>query len=206
VRVQSVNEEMAEALGVKENVGALIAAVTKDGPADKAGIQPEDLILKFDGKDVTTVRGLPRLVAQSTIGKTVEVEILRKGQRIVRKVVVGRLAEGEEAAKQAGGERSGTAALPGLTLAPLSEELRKKHGYDSKAKGVVITQIDQASEAGKKNLKVGDLIVEAGQEPAATVDDVATSVERVRKSGRKAILLRVEDSKGDLRFVAVPIN
>ena len=68
-------------LGVQENTGALVASVTPDSPAAKAGIEAGDVILKFDGKDVTTMRGLPRLVAQTPIGKDVDVEVLRKGQR-----------------------------------------------------------------------------------------------------------------------------
>ena len=99
VKIQSITEDIAEAYGVKENTGALVASVTPDSPAAKAGIQDGDVILKFDGKDVTTMRGLPRLVAQTPIGKDVDVELLRKGQRTTLKVAVGRLAEEDEPVK-----------------------------------------------------------------------------------------------------------
>ena len=99
VKIQSITEDLAEAYGVKENTGALVASVTPESPAAKAGIQDGDVILKFDGKDVTTMRGLPRLVAQTPIGKDVDVEMLRKGQTHDLKVAVGRLAEEDEPAK-----------------------------------------------------------------------------------------------------------
>ena len=81
VNIQSMTDDLAEAYGVKENTGALVSSVAPEGPAAKAGIQEGDVILKFDGKDVNTMRGLPRIVAQTQIGKEVDVEILRKGQR-----------------------------------------------------------------------------------------------------------------------------
>ena len=99
VKIQTITDDIAEASGVKENSGALVASVTPGSPAAKAGIQDGDVILKFDGKDVTSMRGLPRLVAQTPIGKDVDVELLRKGQRLNLKVAVGRLAEENEPAK-----------------------------------------------------------------------------------------------------------
>ena len=143
VKIQSITDDIAEASGVKENTGALVASVTPGSPAAKAGIQDGDVILKFDGKDVTSMRGLPRLVAQTPIGKDVDVELLRKGQRLNLKVAVGRLAEESEPAKAAAkeapkgkggkGKDSGKSAPPpgrpsliGLVLAPLNDELREQ--------------------------------------------------------------------------------
>jgi serine protease Do len=88
----------------------------------------------------------------------------------------------------------------------LTDELRQKHGIDQKVTGVVVTEVDPQSPAAQKGVKVGDVIVEAAQEQVSSVEDVAKSVEKVRKSGRKAVLLRLEDGKGDLRFVAVPLE
>ena len=94
VKIQSITDEIAETSACKENTGALVASVTADSPAAKAGILDGDIILKFDGKDVTTMRGLPRIVAQTPIGKEVDVEILRKGQRMNLRVAVGRACRG----------------------------------------------------------------------------------------------------------------
>jgi serine protease Do len=207
VRIQSVTEDIADTLGVKESSGALVASVTPDSPAGKAGIEAGDVIVKFDGKEVSTMRGLPRLVAQTPIGKTVDVEALRKGEKKSFKVAVGRLVEDEKAAEASPGQDPAPEKpLIGLRLAPLGDELRQKHGIDPKVKGVVVTEVDPQSPAAQKGVKAGDVIVEAGQEQVSSVEDVAKSIDKVRKSGRKAVLLRIEDAKGDLRFVAVPLE
>jgi len=224
VKLQSVTDEIAESAGLSENSGALVAGISPSSPAASAGIAGGDVIVKFDGKDVSKMRGLPKIVAQTPIGKTVDVELLRSGQRKILKVTVGRLAEDDDkpepAALKPGAGDSGkgggkgeigkgdepTASMLGLTLAPLTDELRKKYNLDAKLKGVVVLEIDPQSPVAQKNIKVGDVIVEAGQQPVVSPSDVAGSVERVKKSGRKAVLLRVEDAKGDLRFVAVPIS
>ena len=212
VKIQTVTEDIAETLGVPENSGALISAVTPGSPAAKAGLQSGDVIMKFDGKDVTTMRGLPKIVAQTPIGKSVDIEVLRKGSRTTMQVAVGKLEEeeGAEPADKPADEpkKDGPAAAPviGLKLAPLTDELRKKYGIESKVTGVVIEEVDPESPAALKGLKAGDVIVEAGQDQVTKPEDVAKSVEKVKKSDRKAVLLRVEDGKGDLRFVAVPLQ
>jgi len=96
--------------------------------------------------------------------------------------------------------------LVGLKVTPLTDELRRKHGIDKKIKGLLVTEIDPDSPAAQKGVKVGDVIVEVAQEEVSTADDLNKSVEKVRRAGRKAVLLRVEDGKGDMRFVAVPIE
>ncbi len=223
VKIQSITDDLAEAYGVKENTGALVASVTPQSPAAKAGIQDGDVILKFDGKDVTSMRGLPRLVAQTPIGKDVDVELLRKGQRTSLKVAVGRLAEEDEPVKASAKESpkgkgkgkdrdkaappaASRSSLIGLVLAPLNDELRTKHGIGKDMKGVIVLEVDPASPAAERGVKVGDVIVEVAQEAVTSLDDISKSVDKVKKAGRKAVLLRLEDGKGDLRFVAVPVQ
>jgi serine protease Do len=226
VKIQSLTEDIAEASGIKESTGALVASVSPDSPASKAGIQEGDIIVKFDGKEVSTMRGLPRLVAQTPIGKDVDVEILRKGQKRNMKVVVGRLSEdetpkattkrprgkerlgkgknkGKDKDTSKAGERS---ALIGLVLAPLTDELRTKHKLGKDTKGVIVLEADPDSPAAQKGVKAGDVIVEAAEDAVTSIDDVNKSVDKVKKAGRRAVLLRIEDSKGDLRFVAVPVE
>ncbi|HRK17724.1 MAG TPA: Do family serine endopeptidase [Hyphomicrobiaceae bacterium] len=219
VKIRSITDDMHEALGLKEGVGALIEGVTAEGPAAKAGIVDGDVVLKFDGKDVTSVRGLPRIVAQTPVGKEVEVEVWRKNASRIVKVVVGRLQEKDDAndpgkppASKSGDAEKKAAPAPvpsvilGMKFAPLDDALRQKYGFGAKTKGVVVTEVDPASQARQKGINVGDLIVEAQNEAVASAADVAASIERVRSSGRRAILLRVEDNKGELRYVAVPLN
>jgi serine protease Do len=210
VKIQTVTDDIAETLGVPENSGALIAAVTPESPASKAGLEAGDVIMKFDNKDVTTMRGLPRIVAQAPIGKAVDVELLRKGQRKTLQVMVGRLDDADDNdsdLKEQGGESAPPgAAVIGLKLSALTPDLRRKYGLDEKIKGVLVEAIDPQSPAAKKGIKEGDVIVEAAQEAVTDPGDVAASIDKVKKAGRKAVLFRVEDGKGDLRFVAVPIS
>ena len=234
VKIQTVTEDLAEAYGVKENTGALVSAVTPDSPAAKAGIQDGDVILKFDGKDVTTMRGLPRMVAQTPIGKDVEIEYLRKGQRKSAKVALGRLAEEEDGPKTKGkepprnnkgkqndkqGDKGGKqgqgpaptplgpkVAVIGLSLAPITDELRTKYGLAKAKSGLVVLEVDPASPAAEKGIKVGDVVVEAAQQSVSTIDDLNGSIQRMRDANRKAVLLRIEDGKGDTRFVALSIQ
>jgi serine protease Do len=214
VKIQSVTDDIAETLGLQENQGALVAAVTPDSPASKGGLQAGDVILKFDGKEVSSMRGLPKIVSQSPIGKAVDVELLRKGKPDSTKVTVGRLEETDDNAsdlKKGGDDDENevdpkATAVIGLILAPLTDDLRKKYGLDAKTEGVVIEAVDPQSPAASKGLKEGDVIVEAAQDSVSDPSDVAKSVDKVKKAGRKAVLLRVEDAKGDLRFVAVPLS
>ncbi|HEX2840225.1 Do family serine endopeptidase [Hyphomicrobium sp.] len=209
VKIQSISEDIAESLGVPENTGALVAGVTPDSPAAKAGIEAGDVIMKFDGKDVTTMRGLPKLVAQAPIGKTVDVEVLRQGQKKTLPVAVGMLNDEESAPEPAAAEKKEEAPQPstsilGLTVIPLTDDLRSRFGFDAKVNGIIVTEIDPSSQAASKNIRPGDVITEAQQEPVAAPKDLEAAIEKVQKSGGKSVLLLVEDAKGDTRFVAIP--
>ncbi|MGL4396142.1 MAG: Do family serine endopeptidase [Hyphomicrobium sp.] len=215
VKIQTVTDDIAETLGLPENTGALVSAVTPDSPAAKGGLEAGDVILKFDGKDVTTMRGLPKIVAQTQIGKTVDLEVLRRGEKKTVQITVGLLEEDDEPQVVGGGPTdepqaskpsSETASLIGMTLAELTDEARKKFSIDDKLMGVLVADVDPSSTAAQKGIKPGDVIVEAGQDLVKLPSDVTKSVDKVKKSGRKAVLLRVEDGKGDLRFVALPLD
>ena len=215
VKIQSVTDEIADSLELKEPKGALVAGLTEGGPAAVAGILREDVILKFDGKEITTSRTLPRYVAQTPVEKTVDVEVLRKGQRKTLQVRVGRLEEDDVKKVKAtvgedGGKSSGLpakeASLVGLKLTELTDDLRQKFGIDKKVQGVVVIEVDPASPAVQKNIKIGDVIIEVTQEPVTSTDQILKKADETRKSGRKALLLGVQDPKGEFRFVGLPLN
>jgi len=212
VKIQTIGEDIAESFGVPENTGALVAGITPDSPAAKSGLETGDVILKFDGKDVTTMRGLPKLVAQAPIGKSVDIEVMRQREKKTFSVVVGRLDE-EDDKIQLGGmpkekpdePKPDVTSVLGLKVTPLTEELRTQFGFDQKLNGLIVTEIDPESPAASKNLRVGDVIVEAQQEEVRTAVGLTATVEKVKKTGAKTIILLVEDSKGDTRFVGVPL-
>jgi serine protease Do len=220
VHVQNVTEEVAKSLGLQEPSGALVAKVSPDSPAATSGIQPSDVILKFDGKTIGNMRDLPRAVAATPIGKVVPLELLRRGETLGLNVTVGRLPADEEAGDVIEGEEGeeeehegeGEALPPvreellGLSIAPLTEELRSQYGIGQTVEGVVITEVKPDSPAAQKNVKPGDVIVEVTQEKVKQPEDVMERLAAVKRSGRRSVLLLLSDAKGELRFVAVPTS
>jgi serine protease Do len=206
VKIQSVSEEIATALGIPENAGALVAAITPDGPAAAGGVKAGDVIMKFDNEDVTSMRSLPRLVARAPIEKTVPVDILRKGERKTLQVTVGRLTDEEEVALE-GGDKPAAAQtqLLGLKLSALTDALRSKYGLDAGMKGALVDAVDPKSPAAN-SINVGDVIVQAANEPVLSPSDVAKRFESIKKSSRKSMMLEIEDAKGAHRFVSVPVE
>jgi serine protease Do len=222
VHVQNVTGEIAKSMGLQEPVGALVASVAPGGPAASAGLKPSDVILKFDGQPVDTMRSLPKAVASTPIGKAVDIEVQRSGEVIHLTVTVGRLPEEAELAEKAEAE-SATEAEPapdteepeddeadheellGLSIAPLTEALRSQFRIGKSVEGVVITGVAANSPAAQKDVKPGDVIVEFTQERVSDPEEVVARVAAVKKSGRKSVLLLISDSKGGLRFVAVPV-
>ncbi len=214
VRIQEVTDEIAESLGIKPARGALVAGVDDKGPAKPAGIEPGDVIVKFDGRNIKEMRDLPRIVADTPVGKDVEVIVLRKGKEEAKTVKLGRLEDGEKAMK-ASAEKSDTPkdadksvvkrAL-GLDLADMSDDLRKRFKLKDTVKGVVITAVDPNSAAAEKRLSAGDVIVEVAQEPVANAEDIQKRVDQMKKDGRKSALLLVANTEGELRFVALSLQ
>jgi len=210
VHVQNVTDEIAGSLGLQQPAGALVASVSPDGPAAAAGVKPSDVILEFDGQKIQHMRDLPRAVVETTIGKDVPVELLRDGKTVDVTVKIGRLPEDEDTEQADEGDNSLQAPQPeqenllGLTIAPLTDELRSKYGIGDKIDGVIITDVKPDSPAAKKNVKPGDVIVEVTQEEVHQPQDVISRLEAVKRSGRGRVLLLLSDAKGELRFVAVP--
>jgi serine protease Do len=216
VHVQNVTDEIAASLGLQEPKGALVATVSPDSPAAAAGIQPSDVILTFGGQVIENMRSLPRAVAASPIGKSVAVGLLRRGQPVDVNVTIGRLPESEEAADTSHegepGEGDADADAPehqellGLSISPLTEDLRSQYSIGRSVEGVVITEVKPDSPAAQKEVKPGDVIVEVTQEKVKQPADVLARLNAVKKSGRRTVLLLLSDAKGELRFVAVPTS
>ena len=211
VKIQTVSEEIASSLGIPENSGALVAAVTPDGPAAKGGVQSGDIIVKFDKEAVDSMRSLPRLVARAPIDQKVDVEILRKGQRMTLQVTVGRLSDNEEVKAELGDKKgapgapdAGTVVL-GLKLSALTDELRTKYGIAADVKGAIVDEVDPKSPAAD-SIKAGDVIVQVANEPVSDPRDVAARIDTVKKTSRKNAMLEVEDGKGSHRFITVPVD
>ena len=213
VHVQNVTDEIAQSLGLDENTGALVASVAPDSPAAAAGLKPSDVILEFDGQHIDTMRDLPRAVAGTPVGKTINVEISRDGVHLQLDVEIGRVpveAEEPEPEPEAAADTTEEVEpdhedLLGLSIAPLTDQLRGQFHIGKSVEGVVITDVDADSPAARKDVKAGDVIVEVTQERVTDPQEVLARVAAVKKSGRKSVLLLISDAKGGLRFVAVPV-
>ncbi len=209
VRIQTVTDEIAEGLGLSEAKGALVAGVTENGPAKGAGVEPGDVILTFDGKLVVEMRKLPRLVAETMIGKDVAVEVWRKGQLITLQVMLGELPESDQqvASISPTAPSVSTESLEalGLTLSSISNELREKHSLGEAVKGVVVMEVTDGSPAAEKGIRAGDVIVEVSQEEVGSPAEVVEKVRKVQDSNRKSVLLLVQSGE-DLRFVALRLK
>jgi serine protease Do len=211
VRIQQVTDEIAESLNIKPARGALIAGVDDKGPAKPAGIEPGDVVVKFDGKDVKEPKDLSRVVADTAVGKEVDVVVIRKGQEETKKVTLGRLEDGDKAVQASVKtpdpvEKPVTQKALGLDLATLSKDLRSRYKIKDSVKGVVITNVDGASDAAEKRLSAGEVIVEVAQEAVSNAADVKKRIDQLKKDGKKSILLLVSNAEGELRFVALSVQ
>ena len=212
VRIQQVTDEIAESLNIKPARGALIAGVEDKGPAKPAGIEPGDVVVRFDGKDIKEPKDLSRVVADTAVGKEVDVVIIRKGAEETRKVTLGRLEDGDKAVqasaktKEEPAEKPVTQKALGLDLATLSKDLRTRYKIKDSVKGVIITSVDGTSDAAEKRLSAGEVIVEIAQEAVSNAADVKKRIDQLKKDGKKSVLLLVANADGELRFVALSVQ
>jgi len=211
VRIQQVTDEIAESLNIKPPRGALVAGVDDKGPAKPSGIEPGDVIVKFDGKEIKEMRDLPRVVADTPVGKQTPVVVIRKGKEETKTVTLGRLEDGEKVAAaepKNGGvpDQNVVKKTLGIELANMSGDLRKRYNIKDTVNGVVITGIDASSPAADKRLSPGDVIIEIAQEAVANTDDFQAKVDKLKKDGRRSALLLIAGADGELRFVALSLQ
>jgi len=209
VRIQPVTEDIAVGLGLPSTFGALVTDVTANGPAAKAGIRNGDLIVAFDGKKVGDSRALSRIVADTQIGKTVNVDVMRKGKKMTVRLTVLRLSEGRPATpnKPASFVPKGRNKFSqlGLSLSPIDGDARAEFKLPGGLQGVVVTDVAPDSLADEKNLRVGDVIVSVQDQPVRTPDDVSRRVDADAKAGKRVEILLVNRS-GSLNFVALRLT
>jgi len=214
VQIQPVTQDVADSLGLKEAKGALVAGMTDNSPAGKAGVKQGDIIVGFNGAPVAELRDLTRAVASTRKGSVAKVDVLRDGKTQTINVTIAAMPKSEQVAAAqpeekdeqtaAKGAETGLEAL-GLRLAPASAETRTKYGLKGEVKGAVVVGILPDAPAAERGINVGDVIVGVGQDRVASVSDVVAKVKRASDSKQKAVLLLI-DRKGNERFVPVPLS
>jgi serine protease Do len=214
VQIQAVTDEIAESLGLQSSKGALVAGVVKESPAETAGFKTGDVIITFDGREVSESRRLPRMVAETDVGKKVGVVVWRNGKRETLSVQLGELEKVDQAAlttpeKDTPSEKGGRAFEElGLSLSPLNPELASRFDLEEDVTGLVVVSVDQDSNASEKGLSPGDIIVEINQEKVRTLEEVQEQVAKAEKAGRRSVLLLVKFRQGEdpLRFVPLRLS
>ncbi|MEP6831091.1 MAG: Do family serine endopeptidase, partial [Rhizomicrobium sp.] len=211
VRIQQVTEEIAQGMGLPDAQGALIADVSGGGPAQKAGLRNGDVVIGFDNRPVTDSRSFPRVVAATPIGKTVNIDVLRKGKKQSYRIPIAKLEEGpadkpgKKLPPPTDPKAKSKLSQMGLTVIALDENARAKYKLAGNVHGVVVSAVDSASPAADKNFRPGDVIVEAQNQPVKTPADLEARVDADAKAGKKAELMLV-NRNGDLTYVGLRLD
>ncbi|SDW30385.1 Do family serine endopeptidase [Roseicitreum antarcticum] len=205
VRIQNVTNDVAEALGLDAERGALVTDVM-EGPSRDGGVQTGDVIVEFDGGPVADTRDLVRRVADAGVGRAVDVVVFREGDEVTLSVTLGQreVAEAAGSTGPAAPQEPAMSEMMGLTLEPVTPALRTELDLTDGIEGLFVRDIDEMSEAWQKGVRAGDIITEAGQQPVLSASDLTARVEEAREAGRRSILLLLRRA-GDPRFVALTV-
>ena len=210
VRIQTVTEDLASSLGLDRPYGALVASVIPNSPAEKAGIKPGDVILDFNGSEVTEMRKLPRLVAETKVNSKSNVTIWRNEKKKSLNVVI---AEMKEEKKEV--EESKDNTVPdtlqsdyfkqlGITLSSITQDIRMRQNIPENVSGLLVTKVEQNTDAEIKGIRPGDIIQEINQ---SSVNDINTfrKIMNSLKGSKKGVLLLI-NRQGNINFVALKLN
>ena len=203
VQIQTVTDDIAEGLGLDEAYGALVSQVVEDSPAERAGLQIGDVIMRYDDKRVDEMRDLPRLVASTPANSEVMLEIWRNESQTSVSALISKTDESGE--QNAAIDTSETEDTLGLVLSPLNDELRKQYSVKENTQGVIITDIDPNSEAASRGVRVGDVIQKIGRTDVTSAQEIDQAVKLALNSDKASLLLLIE-REGQVLFVAIPIK
>ena len=207
VRIQEVTKEIADVEKLKKPVGALVASVGQNSPADKAGIKAGDIILEFDGKKIDTMRTLPKVVANTKVGKSVEIKVWRNKKSISKRLILGRLESSEEfkEKKTKTVKKENEIETLKITVRDITSEDITSRDLKKNTKGAIIVSIANRSPLSNL-LNVNDIIIEVQKTSVKNSSDLNKLVEGIFKKGEKTLLLTIIDNNNRRRYLGVKIN
>ena len=207
VRIQTVTKEIADSLGLKEAIGALITDINKGSPADKAGLNSGDIIIEFNGKKVKTTRDLQRLVGEAPVGKAANLKIWRDKKEISKTVVLGRLEDTAEFKNKIPiKSKEQTLSSLGIDVRDIKEEDKKNRNKLEKKSGVIIQKIDPNGTMALLPVRPGDAIISLQNNSIKNVKDFEKQLKKQIKSGKKTLLLTIIDLQNTTRYIGVKIK
>jgi serine protease Do len=205
VQIQQIDDEIAAGLGLESPNGALVASVVDESPAEKAGLQPGDVIVGFENEEIEDIKDLTRRVAAVAPDSEIELEVWRDGDTVKIDVDLGENPEdvANKAIGMAGDGDESSSGL-GLSLLPLTPENRQRYGVDEGIEGALVANVAPGSPAALKGLRPGDVILRVGQEVVSAPAGVVEEVERLREDERPSVVFQVARG-GERRFLALPL-
>ena len=210
VRIQTVTEDLASSLGLDRPYGALVASVIPNSPAEKAGIKPGDVILNFNGSEVTEMRKLPRLVAETKVNSKSNVTIWRNEKKKSLKVVIAEMKEEEKEVKESK-EKTDSEMLKsdyfeqlGITLSSITQDVRMRQNIPENVSGLLVTKVEQNTDAEIKGIRPGDIIQQINQVSINDINAFRKIISSL-KGSKKGVLLLV-NRQGNINFVALKLN
>ena len=209
VEIQVLNKELAEGFGRDNDHGALISSVVPGKPADLAGLQAGDIILEFDGENIKQMRDLPRIVAESEVGKKYQVDVWRNGTKKTLSIETDRYPD-DFLLSDSGGRRAPDAetqkdVLLGARLAEIDDELRSRYDLDEDLDGVVVLDVDRDGLAASNGFRVGDVITSVNNVMVKRPEEVVTEVAKAKKADRSKIVVLLQRN-GSSRFTAFDLT
>ncbi len=199
VMIQHVTPELARQLKLDRPIGALVGEVSPDGPAAAAGMKPGDVIVEYEGKEITQMSMVPTLVAQTPVGQEVKVTVIRQGKKKVLKVTIGKLDE--DVVAMAPAAREAEEKL-GMSVQELTPEVARSLGIKEQ-EGVLIANVEPGSAAAEAGLRRGEVIVEINQQPVKSLEQYGEMMEAALAEG--GVLLLVKRGANS-RFVAIRLR
>ena len=210
VRIQTVTEDLASSLGLDRPYGALVASVIPNSPAEKAGIKPGDIILDFNGSEVTEMRKLPRLVAETKVNSRSSLTIWRNEKKKSLKVVIAEMKEEENKVKESKDTtepetlQSDYFKQLGITLSSITKDIRMRQNIPENVSGLLVTKVEQNTDAEIKGIRPGDIIQEINQVSVNNINAFRKIINSL-KGSKKGVLLLV-NRQGNINFVALKLN